>query len=72
MPRHARETAPRVHVSLAHRASTCQDLARASATVYAAQPSRAIYEFVGDLTLYDEAVEGGATQVCFLPLPTDS
>ena len=38
-------------------------LARSSATVYAAQPSRAIYEFVGDLTLYDEAVEGGATQV---------
>jgi len=66
------EIAPRVHVPLAHRASTCQDLARASATVYAAQPSRAIYEFVGDLTLYDEAVEGGATQVHFSPFPTDS
>ena len=37
-------------------------LASAAATVLAAQPSQAIYEFVGDLTMYDEALEGGATQ----------
>ena len=37
------------------------NLQNAQATVYVDAPSLDIYELGGDLTLYDEAAEGGAT-----------
>ena len=53
----------RVAVPCTQRLLTDDDLSSAVATLHAAPPSRDIYEFEGDLTLYDEAFESGCIQV---------
>ena len=52
---------PRVAVPCCQKLPSDLNLQNAQATVYVDAPSLDIYELGGDLTLYDEAAEGGAT-----------
>ena len=52
----------RVAVASTQRLASELALSAAVVTLHAAPPTKDIYEFVGDLTLYDDALEGGCMQ----------
>ena len=52
----------RLAVGATQRLTSDVALSSCVATVHAAPPTKDIYDFVGDLTLYDDAFEGGSVQ----------